>query len=63
MLILTFVLLAAHITVLVAFFGFQTSAGRIPSFEFPYPIFGFSERLDVQVFGLWFLDFQISRFL
>ena len=37
----------------------------IPNSELRVPIsdFRISERLDLQMFGLWFLDFQISRFL
>ena len=35
----------------------------IPNSELRVPIsdFRISERLDLQMFGLWFLDFQISR--
>ena len=29
----------------------------------PIPDVRISERLDLQMFGLWFLDFSISRFL
>ena len=37
----------------------------IPNSELGVPISGFRicERLDLQMFGLWFLDFQLSRFL
>ena len=37
----------------------------IPNFELGVPISDvrISERLHLQMFGLWFLDFWISRFL
>ena len=37
----------------------------IPDSERQVPMsdFRISERLDLQMFGLWLLDFQISRFL
>ena len=43
----------------------QISGFCIPNSELRVPISDsrISERLDLQMFGLWFLDFQISRFL
>ena len=43
----------------------RISGFSIPNSELRVPISDvrISERLDSQMFGLWFLDFRISRFL